>query len=221
MHPRPPKSLCAVLLASAALFAAAPAPAADVTAQRLANPEPQNWLMNHRTYDAPALFAARRGRHRQRQGPQARLAVANRREGGERDWEATPLAEDGFLYVVDQWGVLYKMDARSGDAADRLADGSRAGEGPAGQPRRRAVGQVRDHGGEFSGPRMIATDKDTGKVAWETKSSTGRRIVQLTAAPLPVKDKIVIGAFRRRRRRARLHRGARCRDRQAGLAANT
>ena len=25
--------------------------AADVTPQRLTNPEPQNWLMNHRTYD--------------------------------------------------------------------------------------------------------------------------------------------------------------------------
>ena len=29
--------------------------------------------------------------------------------------QATPLAEDGFLYVVDQWGVVYKIDARSGD----------------------------------------------------------------------------------------------------------
>jgi len=29
--------------------------------------------------------------------------------------ESTPLAEEGFLYVVDQWGVLYKIDGRSGD----------------------------------------------------------------------------------------------------------
>jgi alcohol dehydrogenase (cytochrome c) len=29
--------------------------------------------------------------------------------------ESTPLAEDGYLYVVDQWGVLYKIDGRSGD----------------------------------------------------------------------------------------------------------
>jgi hypothetical protein len=29
----------------------APALAAEVTPQRLADPEPQNWLMNHRTYD--------------------------------------------------------------------------------------------------------------------------------------------------------------------------
>ena len=39
------------LLASAAFV---PAIAADVTPERLANPdkEPQNWLMNHRTYDS-------------------------------------------------------------------------------------------------------------------------------------------------------------------------
>ena len=29
--------------------------------------------------------------------------------------ESTPLAEDGFLYVVDLWGVVYKIDSRSGD----------------------------------------------------------------------------------------------------------
>ena len=29
--------------------------------------------------------------------------------------ETTPLAEDGFLYLTDQWGILYKIDARSGD----------------------------------------------------------------------------------------------------------
>ena len=42
------------LFASTMLIAAAvPALAADVTPQRLVNPnaEPQNWLMNHRTYD--------------------------------------------------------------------------------------------------------------------------------------------------------------------------
>src|SRR5258708_34314806 len=33
------------------VMAAWPALAAEVTPQRLANPEPRNWLMNHRTYD--------------------------------------------------------------------------------------------------------------------------------------------------------------------------
>ena len=43
-----------LLLAGTAVLAISPAPAADVTPDRLANAdkEPQNWLMNHRTYDA-------------------------------------------------------------------------------------------------------------------------------------------------------------------------
>ena len=43
-------------------------------------------------------------------------------------------------------------------------------------------------------PRVIAIDKDTGKVAWETNLSDQQPDVQMTAAPLAVKDKIVIGA---------------------------
>lgn len=44
----------AALLASSALHFGPPALAADVTVDRLINAdrEPQNWLMNHRTYDA-------------------------------------------------------------------------------------------------------------------------------------------------------------------------
>src|SRR5258708_19342530 len=43
-------------------------------------------------------------------------------------------------------------------------------------------------------PRMIATSKETGKVVWETNLSDGQPGVTFTAAPLAVKDKVVIGA---------------------------
>src|SRR4029077_96176 len=105
-----------VLLARAMLTS--PAFAADVTPERLLNPdkEPQNWLMNHRTYDG------------QRYSPLARISRDNVKNlrlayavplGGGSGNEysvATPLAEDGFLYVTDSWGVLYKIDGTSGDA---------------------------------------------------------------------------------------------------------
>src|SRR5258705_1712822 len=52
MHSLHHRSLRRLLLAGAVALAAAPAVAADVTPQRLTNPEPGNWLMNHRTYDA-------------------------------------------------------------------------------------------------------------------------------------------------------------------------
>ena len=43
-------------------------------------------------------------------------------------------------------------------------------------------------------PRVIATNKETGKVVWETNLSDGQADLQLTAAPLAVKDKIMVGA---------------------------
>src|SRR5713101_7505 len=52
MHSYRHGSLGILLLAGSTLLAIVPAVAADVTPARLANPEPGNWLMNHRTYDA-------------------------------------------------------------------------------------------------------------------------------------------------------------------------
>src|SRR5258707_150779 len=45
-----------------------------------------------------------------------------------------------------------------------------------------------------SGPaRVIATDKNSGQVVWDTNVSDAEKIT-ITGAPLPIKDKIVIGA---------------------------
>ena len=51
------RSLRNLLLAGGVVSAMAPAIAGDVTPERLLNPdkEPQNWLMNHRTYDGQRL----------------------------------------------------------------------------------------------------------------------------------------------------------------------
>ena len=78
MHPLNRHSLRTLPLTGAVMLAVAPAIAADVTPERLANPEPQNWLMNHRTYDA-ALFAARQDQQGQRKEPQARVFGRARR----------------------------------------------------------------------------------------------------------------------------------------------
>ena len=45
-------SLVTLILSGSVLLAVTPALPADVTPERLASPEPGNWLMNHRTYDA-------------------------------------------------------------------------------------------------------------------------------------------------------------------------
>src|SRR5262249_17785150 len=105
------------LFASSMLTIAWSCFAAEVTPERLvkADNEPQNWLMNHRTYDG------------QRYSPLAGINKANVKDlklayavplggsAGNESNEATPLVEDGFLYITDSWGVLYKIDGTSGD----------------------------------------------------------------------------------------------------------
>jgi outer membrane protein assembly factor BamB len=43
-------------------------------------------------------------------------------------------------------------------------------------------------------PRMIATNKENGRVVWETNLSDGQPELQFSAAPLAVKGKIILGA---------------------------
>ena len=96
--------------------------------------------------------------------------------------------------MVDQWGVLYKIDARSGDVG-RIVWRMDPGQEKA--PLRTAASPC----GAISSSRsrtiprgLIATNKDTGKIVWETNISDGQNGLQFTAAPLPVKDKIIVGA---------------------------
>src|ERR1700722_3530941 len=108
------RSIKAALLGGVVL-AASPALAAEVTPQRLANPEPQNWLMNHRTYDAQRYSPLERINKDNVKNLRLAYAVALGGTSANENLEATPLADDGFLYVVDQWGVVYRIDGRSGD----------------------------------------------------------------------------------------------------------
>ncbi len=178
------------------LIIASPAVAAEVTPERLINAdrEPQNWLMNHRTYDAQRYSPLDKINAVNVKGLKLAYAVAIGGTGANENLEATPLAEDGYLYVVDQWGVLYKIDGRSGKA------GRIVWRMDPGQEKIIATNRGAALWGNFVvtianyPARLIATNKETGKVVWETNLSDGQPDLQLSAAPLAVKDKIILGA---------------------------
>jgi alcohol dehydrogenase (cytochrome c) len=187
------RSICDALIACTVLTS--PAWAAEVTPERLLNTdkEPQNWLMNHRTYDG------------QRYSPLARISRDNVRNlklayavplggsAGNEFTNATPLAEDGFLYITDSWGVLYKIDVTSGEVGRIVW---RMDPKQERQLRNRGAalwGNLVITGAGIAPPRIIATDKDTGKVVWET-SFPDTPDVTFTSAALPIKDKLIIGA---------------------------
>src|SRR5216683_6259226 len=164
------------LLAGAALLTSIPAFAADVTPERLVNAdrEPGNWLMNHRTYDVQRYSPLDRINRGNVKNLKLAYAVALGGTAVNENLEATPLAEDGFLYVTDQWGVLYKIDTRSGDV------GRIVWRMDPGQEKIDAANRGAALWGNFVvsmanyPPRMIATNKETGKIAWETNLGDGQ-----------------------------------------------
>ena len=189
-------SLRTASMLAGALLAAPPAFAAEVTAERLINAdrEPQNWLMNHRSYDGQRYSPLERINKENVKDLKLAYAVAIGGSAANENLEATPLAEDGFLYIVDQWGVLYKIDGRSGKMG-RIVWRMDPGQEKVPLANRGAAlwGNFVVTVANYP-PRIIATDKETGKVRWETSLDDGQADLQLTAAPLAVKDKIILGA---------------------------
>jgi alcohol dehydrogenase (cytochrome c) len=185
----------AVLLGSIAILAA-PALAAEVTPERLVNAdkEPQNWLMNHRTYDGQRFSPLDQINKTTVKSLKLAYAVSLGGTSANENLEATPLVEDGFMYMVDLWGIVYKIDVRSGDAGrivwrmnPKQAKSANANRGVA------LWGNYVISGASYP-PRIIASDKETGTIAWETNLSTDQPEITVTAAPLAIRDKIIVGA---------------------------
>src|SRR5260221_17033 len=111
---------------------------------------------------------------------------------------ATPLAEDGFLYVTDSWNVLYKIDVRSGDVGrivwrmDPKQDRQMRSPGAALWGNLVITGA----GGFGNSPRIIATDKESGKVVWETSFSDTPDVTFTAGAPA-IQDKVLLSAAQR------------------------
>jgi len=184
-----------VLLATA-LLAASPALAAEVTPERLANAdkEPQNWLMNHRTYNAQRFSPLDKINRGNVGNLKLAYAVAIGGTSIGENLQATPLVEDGFMYIVDLWGIVYKIDVRSGDSGRIVwRMDPKQEKFPLSNRGAALWGNLVISVASYPA-RVIATDKETGKVAWETNIDDKQVDLQITAAPLAVKDKILVGA---------------------------
>src|SRR6266702_3679793 len=184
-----------LMFAAGTALAPWPALAADVTPERLVNAdkEPQNWLMNHRTYDGQRYSPLDRINKANVKGMKLAYAVPLGGGAGNEFTVATPLVEDGFLYTTDSWGVLYKIDVTSGQVGRIVW---RMDPKQERQLRNRGAalwGNLVSTGAGISPACISATDKDTGKVVWESAFPDTPEVT-FTSAPLAIKDKIIIGA---------------------------
>ena len=180
--------------------------ATQTSAERLLNAhtEPQNWIHHHSTYNAQR-FTNLDQINRSTVG---RLKVAwTYSLGGTSGggiWpiaglEATPLVEDGFMYAVDGWGVVTKIDVSEGRAnfmwrMDPGTDKDWAGEIACCGIDNKGVAL----GGEavFSHTldgRLIATNKTDGEIIWESQLADPAIGETITVAPLIVKDMVISG----------------------------
>jgi len=89
--------------------------AAEVTFERLLNPEPHNWLMVHRDFTSQRHSALDQINKSNIKNMKLQFAVAIGGTSPNESLQVTPLVDDGFMYVIDGWGVVYKIDVRSGN----------------------------------------------------------------------------------------------------------
>jgi len=149
--------------------------------------------VNHRTYDGQRFSPLARINKGNVKNLKLAYAVALGGGVGNEFNQATPLVEDGFLYTVDSSGMVYKIDVSSGEVG-RIVWRM--------DPKQQK--QVANRGVAFWGSlvisvanfpaRIIGTDKDTGRVVFETNAEFGVPEISLRGAPLAVKDKVLFGA---------------------------
>ena len=155
----PPGAIVAAL-AYSLLASTAPVRAADVTYERLLNPEPQNWLMHHHDFNAQRYSPLDQINKSNAKNLKLAFAVALGGKTAADSLEATPLVEDGFMYMVDSWGVVSKIDVRSGTAGAIVW---KMDPGLANQDRNRGAALWGNFVISVTGyaGRVIATDKET------------------------------------------------------------
>jgi alcohol dehydrogenase (cytochrome c) len=196
-----PRLVSALASIGLAAFATA-ATAADVTPERLLNAgnEPQNWLSVHRDYDNSRHSPLKDINRDNAKDLKLKfiVSIGGMATGGtlRGKEEATPLVDDGFMYVNDTWGRVMKFDVRTGTAAvplwryDPKIKQSRTQRG------------IAMYGNKVFVPtndmRLIALNRDSGEVAWEVNAAaptdpvTGTPSTKtqgFTAAPLAIKTR--------------------------------
>ena len=202
-------SLTGTLFASLLIATAlTPAGAADMTFERSLNvaKEPQNWLLHHGNYEGHRFSALNEINTDTAKNLKVAFTVAlGGFEGaGSRykfgNLEATPLVEDGIMYVPDGWGSVYAIDVTSGKKGvfrwkfDPQTNKAWAGDVACCGVNNRGVAMWKDKIISISlDGRMFAINKATGEKVWERKIADPAIGETLTLAPLIVRDVGIVG----------------------------
>jgi len=161
-----------------------------VTAERLLNPEPENWLLYRRTYDGMGF------------SPLDQISTANVADlrpawtfstGITEGHQAPPIVNDGVMFIATPGAQVIALDARTGEQLWRYR-------------RQLPFDLMQFHptnrGVALYGDRVfvatvdafvVALDAHTGEVVWETAVEDYRRGYYMTLAPLVVNGRVMVG----------------------------
>ena len=186
--------LLAGLLASTCLVTIAAAGPIEtyspVTADRLKNPEPGNWMHYRRTYDGQGY------------SPLDQINTSNVKSltpvwtfstGVVEGHEAPPIINNGVMFVATPAGQVIALNAKTGDEYWRykrqLPDDLFQLH-----PTNRGVGLWQDKVYlATTDDHLVALDAKTGKVVWDTKVQDYKKGQYLTLMPLIVDGKVIVG----------------------------
>jgi len=185
-----------VLLAGTAISTGA---SAQVTYDRLLNPEPENWLMNNRTYDAHRYVPLDEINTTNVADLKMVFAVPlipRPTAGLGGGLHATPVVDNGIMYMTDSAGALYRIDVSSGDHGyiNWIMD-------PETDPETDGIVNNRGAGlwgdGVFTLTRdgyLTFTNAATGEVEWDVATERDPEGDDyFTMAPMVLEDRVVFG----------------------------
>jgi alcohol dehydrogenase (cytochrome c) len=202
------KFAASALLGSLLLATAlTPARAADMTNERALNPqsEPQNWILHHGNYQGHRFSPLKEINTDTVKNlkPVFTVALSGFQSGGRYahgNLEATPLVEDGIMYVPDGWGSVYAIDVSAGKKGvikwkmDPGIDRAWAGDVACCGVNNRGVALWKDKVISIAlDGRMFAINKATGEMVWERKMAEPALGETLTMAPLVIRDLAIVG----------------------------
>jgi len=179
-----------------------PVRAGDMTHERALNvsKEPQNWLLHHGNFQGHRFSQLKEINTDTVKNlkPVFSVALGGFESGGRYKFgnlEATPIVEDGILYVPDGWGSVYAIDVSNSKKGvikwkfDPGVDRPWAGDVACCGVNNRGVALWKDKVISIAlDGRMFSLNKATGEMVWERKIADPAIAETLTIAPLVVRD---------------------------------
>jgi alcohol dehydrogenase (cytochrome c) len=159
-----------------------------VTDEMLRDPDPGDWLMARRNYQAGSYTPLPEITSKNVQGLHLAWVWAMN-DGGAN--EPTPLVHNGIIYLSNTSNTLQALDGRTGDLI---------WENHIGPDARRAYGATRNIAiyqdkvfTTTTDAKVYALDAKTGKIVWQTEIADGKKGYSNTSGLIVIRGKVVTG----------------------------